>query len=293
MLTPIVIKSLCQMSALVYKPNTFFVENYCKTKYEKGCECFSLLNKDPLFIESDIDCQLYMSVLNKESILCAFRGTENMRDWLTDANMIRVPMDLKDVPKKNRPLAHWGILRQFRSVETKITTFIDEELKGNNEIKNIIYTGHSLGGGLATIALMNYSHMYPELKHGCVTFGSPRVGNTSFKNIFTEKCSFSKRYVNYYDPVPSMPFSLRYSHICPSEHINANIINHEDTNISRFFWILYYKVAHWCGSTYNPVNDHDITGYYDKLCEILKDDEVKIEKVSTLVNITIEETKRI
>ena len=150
MLNGSLIKSLCQISALVYKPNSYFVDNFLKETTEEN-KCFKDLNKQPLFIESDIDCQCYVSVFNKDSILCAFRGTENSRDWLSDANMIRVSMDLENVADDDRPLAHWGILRQFRSVEDKITEFIDNELKENNEIKNIVYTGHSLGGGLAIL----------------------------------------------------------------------------------------------------------------------------------------------
>jgi len=272
MLSGSLIKSLCQISALVYKPNSYFVENFNKKPRDNKNKCFDHLTKQPLFIESDIDCQCYVSVFNNDSILCAFRGTENSRDWLTDANMIRVSMDLQDVNDDDRPLAHWGILRQFRSVEDKITKFIDEELKNNNQIKNIVYTGHSLGGGLATIALMNYSHKYPTLNHMCVTFGAPRVGNKEFRERFKNVCKFSKRYVNYFDPVPSLPFSLRYTHSCPSDHINLNNIVVEETGIMRFFWIMYYKFKHCFGFIYNPVDDHGIQNYYYKLCELLDDE---------------------
>ena len=103
-------------------------------------------------------------------------------------------MNLHNVNDDERPLVHWGILRQFRSVEIDfpITEYIDNELKDNEEIENIIYTGHSLGGGLASIALMSLSHKYPSLKHQCVTFGAPRVGNNHFRNLFIKKCDFRK-----------------------------------------------------------------------------------------------------
>ena len=145
MISKELIKSLCQISGLVYKPNSFFIEKNNKINLPNNCQCFCNINKQPTFIESDIDCQVYVTVFNKDSILCAFRGTENSRDWLTDANMIRVQMDLENIESSDRPLAHWGILRQFRSVEDKITQYINNELEINKEIKNIIYTGHSLG----------------------------------------------------------------------------------------------------------------------------------------------------
>ena len=115
----------------------------------------------------------------------------------------------------------------------------------------------------------------------CVTFGAPRVGNNTFKKMFNERCCFTKRYVNYFDPVPSLPFSLRYSHTCPSEHINVNIIDHVETNVSRFFWVMWYKLTHWFGASYNPVDDHSITGYYEKLCELFSGDEqaVSVENI--------------
>ena len=63
MLNSSLIKSLCQISALVYKPNSFFADNYFKKPLPQGCECLAHLNKQPKFIESDIDCQVYVSVL--------------------------------------------------------------------------------------------------------------------------------------------------------------------------------------------------------------------------------------
>ena len=116
-----------------------------------------------------------------------------------------------------------------------------------------------------------------------------------FRNIFNERCCFTKRYVNYFDPVPSLPFSLRYSHTCPSEHINVNIINHVETGITRFFWVMWYKFAHWFGAPYNPIDDHSITGYYDKLCELLisnEEEEVTVEEV-VLEEKNLEEEKNI
>ena len=79
---------------------------------------------------------------------------------------------------------------------------------------------------------MNYSHKYPELKHICVTFGTPRVGNDNLDKCSTKNVVL-QRYVNYFDPVPFTIFPQIQSH--SSEHINVNIINHVETGITRFF----------------------------------------------------------
>ena len=285
MLNKELLKSLCQISGLVYKPSSFFNENYCKKQFPTNCSSFKYLNKQPLFIESNIDCQCYVSIFNKDSILCAFRGTENTRDWLTDANMIRVRMDLKDIEGDNRPRAHWGILRQFRSVEKNITDYIEEEIK-NKDIKNIVYTGHSLGGALATIAAQNFGHKYPTLNHMCVTFGAPRCGDDDFRKKFNKVCCFSKRFVNEYDPVPSLPFSLRYSHVCPSQQIKTNQLIDMETPISRFFWIMWYKFTNIFWSNYNPVDDHGITQYeaFDLFNSFKECTEELIDELITVKN---------
>ncbi len=269
-----IIACLCQISKYVYEPNNFFTTNYNIKPYRKNLSWFYELNKKPIFVESNIDCQCYLSIIDKKNILCAFRGTENSRDWLTDANIIRVRMDLENIEDEERPLVHWGMVRQFRSVENKITEYIDDQLKDNSEIDTIIYTGHSLGGALATIATVNYGHKYPNLNHKCVTFGSPRCGDSKFKSDFNKVCDFSKRYVNFYDPVPSTPFSLRYTHVCKSEHIVENTITVRETDVVRFFWILFYKFKNFLGWNYDPIDDHKIDLYYLNLEQIFDEESL-------------------
>ena len=42
MLNSSLIKSLCQISALVYKPNSFFADNYFKNLYQKDVNVFAI-----------------------------------------------------------------------------------------------------------------------------------------------------------------------------------------------------------------------------------------------------------
>ena len=54
----------------------------------------------------------------------------------------------------------------------------DTEIRDSN--RTFYYFGHSLGGALATVAAVVFGAMYPEARHVCITFGSPRVGDTLF-----------------------------------------------------------------------------------------------------------------
>ncbi len=58
---------------------------------------------------------------------------------------------------------------------------------------------------------------------------------------------------------------------------------------------MWYKFAHWFGAPYNPIEDHSITGYYDKLCELLisnDEEEVEVKEV-VLEEKNFEEEKNI
>ena len=92
-----------------------------------------------------------------------------------------------------------------------------------------------------------------------------------YKNLFSTKSVYEIE-KHLYDN-GSKGFSLMMkAAFAAYEHINLNTINHEETGITRFLWIMWYKFIHCLGSDYNPIDDHSITGYYDKLCELLFND---------------------
>lgn len=76
-----------------------------------------------------------------------------------------------------------------------------EELKSSN----VIVTGHSLGGGLATLFAFLYAKSQRALVQ-CVTFGAPRVFNPAGCREFDEnKLIRHRRYAVINDPVPFLP----------------------------------------------------------------------------------------
>ena len=76
-----------------------------------------------------------------------------------------------------------------------------------NELKspNVIVTGHSLGGGLATLFAFLYAKSV-RAPVQCVTFGAPRVLNSAGCREFDEnKFIKHRRYAVINDPVPFLP----------------------------------------------------------------------------------------
>jgi triacylglycerol lipase len=62
--------------------------------------------------------------------------------------------------------------------------------------RTMYYIGHSLGGALATLAAAYFGSLYPDVRHVCITFGAPRVGNAVFISEFKKHVDESVRCVN-------------------------------------------------------------------------------------------------
>lgn len=143
----------------------------------------------------------------KKMILVAFRGTEPKQpeDLLTDLNL-----DLVDGPMRGQVHEGFydGLSSVWRKVEMTIARF------RQHEEKSLWFTGHSLGAGLATLAVAKLRDE-DRAVDGLYTFGQPRTGNAEFaRNFNFDFKPFAFRFVNNNDVVTRVPpRSLGYSHI--------------------------------------------------------------------------------
>lgn len=151
------------------------------------------------FIDNnDTQC---MVIGNEKFTIVAFRGTETINDWKTDADV-----DLVDGPGG---LVHEGFY-------TALSYVWQELLEQINKRKNlpIWFTGHSLGGALAVLAVakLKLEHDMGFTINGLYTFGQPKVGNGDF----ARNCDFifynqMYRFVNNNDVVARLPPG-KYTH---------------------------------------------------------------------------------
>lgn len=134
---------------------------------------------------------------SEDSVVIAFRGTQSDPDWISDAQVYQRAYPY--VPKSG--LVHDGFLSIYESCRDQIV----ETYKSIPKHKALYITGHSLGGALATLHALDMTVNAPFSQVVMYNYGSPRVGDTTFKRVYRSKVRYSIRFVNTYDLVPKLP----------------------------------------------------------------------------------------
>ena len=81
-----------------------------------------------------------------EEVVVAFRGSSSVRNWLTNVNAEDIDSDLCD-----GCTVHQGFWRSWLEARSGIITALEEAADENPGFE-VVATGHSLGGALATLA---------------------------------------------------------------------------------------------------------------------------------------------
>ncbi|KAH1190111.1 Lipase [Glycine max] len=95
---------------------------------------------------------------------------------------------------------------------------------------HVYVTGHSLGGALATLLALELSSNQLA-KRGAISitmynFGSPRVGNKRFAEVYNERVKDSWRVVNHRDIIPTVPRLMGYCHVERPVFLAAGVLRH-------------------------------------------------------------------
>ena len=159
---------------------------------------------------------------NDEFALVAFSGTDMRErggngavDALTDW-LVNLTFDTTDSGHGGR--VHRGFKQALdevwnpedRDEEERLKPYLDGVCEAG---RKVWFTGHSLGGALATLAAGRYDHA-PEL----YTFGSPRVGDRAYAKGLNLS---AYRFVNGRDVVPRVPLKGPYRHVGAARRIDA------------------------------------------------------------------------
>ena len=183
----------------------------------------------------DTDTTVYIihETLNN-NIFVVWRGTESIRDWMTDASIRKVKA-FDNCKLK----VHGGFYDCYSEVRARLLSALNRH-HTNLKANLIITTGHSLGGALATISAYDIKYNFPLLDLYSFTYGSPRVGNNHFKTEYNKLIPNTYRFVHDVDVVPRVP-KIDFRHVSGMGIYiagNGKIFKWYSTAWSRISWYL-------------------------------------------------------
>uniref|UniRef100_A0A6B2LEB1 Fungal lipase-type domain-containing protein n=1 Tax=Arcella intermedia TaxID=1963864 RepID=A0A6B2LEB1_9EUKA len=111
---------------------------------------------------------------------------------------------------------HEGFWFAYLSVSTPLIKAITQTISACPNCTRIVYTGHSLGGALASLAMMDATYYYQitQPAPALYTFGQPRTGNEGWAKFMQLLSGSITRVVHNADIVPHVPPMLfGYHHL--------------------------------------------------------------------------------
>jgi Lipase (class 3) len=137
--------------------------------------------------------------------LLVFRGTKIPQDWMEDLYCTPVRFDWIFESAPGIGEIHAGFGHTLADGLSRIIA----ALAPCDQTKQLLVTGHSLGGALAALVGACFTIMGPAIRpvSAIYTFGQPRIGLHNFCNTY-ERLLGRKlvRFVNKLDLVPRVPF---------------------------------------------------------------------------------------
>ena len=162
----------------------------------------------------DTDTIVYI-ICSGSTLYITGPGSESMTDWSLDFQIWRTRVEYFE-----NSLVHAGFMKIYESIKENLHQKICA-LLSLKHIDHIVCTGHSLFGAVSTIIALDCTLRYESKTISCITFGSPRVGNTEFVKLFNENIDHSFRCVFMKDPITFTPIPLRFKHVKGSVYCNS------------------------------------------------------------------------
>ena len=194
---------LAKLAKLIYQPEEEISQHVVNWRASE----FSYITT-PTPVEA-YDTQALI-VANADLIVVAFRGSESRTDWKNNLDFVLIEGYGGRVDE-SQGRVHRGFSHALDSVWGQVKRTIE---RYQNQGQTLWFTGHSLGGALATLAVSRLVLAEDKPVGGLYTYGSPRVGDRVFAQNFNNQFKDQNfRVVNNQDIVPRLPpRQMGYSH---------------------------------------------------------------------------------
>lgn len=145
-------------------------------------------------------------------IVVAYRGSYTIKNWIKNIDSRHVTVDIANTTVN----VEAGFFYNYISLVTQAEDSLKYLLSAYPDAP-VYFTGHSLGGALASLAVvdLNWRIIQGSTDVRTITFGSPRVASKNFLMAHQQATkSYSFRVTHQNDVVPHVPpYSFDYHHV--------------------------------------------------------------------------------
>ncbi|KAK4449189.1 Alpha/Beta hydrolase protein [Podospora aff. communis PSN243] len=208
-------------------------------------------------------------------IVVSYRGTVSARNWITDLVFPQIPCDLT-----LGCLVHTGFLAAWGELRSRSIDGLRSAVAAYPKYQ-VVITGHSLGGAVATIAA-GYLRK-AGFKADLYTYGSPRVGNSVFVKYVTNQAGAEYRVTHETDPISRLPpIIFNFRHTSPEYWLREPTASPSDVTVCTG----YANIACSAGQTGFDMAQHG--DYFEPVngCEQLPGTPWRTRDVSPAIPVT-------
>src|ERR1044071_6498683 len=130
-------------------------------------------------------------------IVVVLRGSQEWTDWLRDVSLTKL------TPYRGQAYTGTGFLDSWATVKQSVQAALDTIMSRFDPLASvdIHYTGHSLGGALATVATLDQVKVAGPGDLHLSTYGAPDVGNTALVDLVYQSGVAIAVFVDPSDPI--------------------------------------------------------------------------------------------
>lgn len=227
----------------------------------------SLQKDDPNFMSvvgADKNSAQAALIEHNDYLCMAFRGTDELADWLDNINVFR-----KNILFGEFHRGFWESVEDvWDVVYSRFEDLQKERIKRKEKKRPLFFTGHSLGGAMATIAAARFLHEdWPFTS--VYTFGQPRaMDRPTARTYKLESNGRHHRFQNNEDIVTRVPTRLAgYSHVGNCLYINTAKEIHGDPG----WWYRFLDTVEGAANSLiksgsvGAIKDHDMNRYLEAI----------------------------
>ena len=178
--------------------------------YPPHIEALVGLSAAPVFLcESACGAKAYVLHFEKSGkLFVVFQGTQSLKNIETDLELALVQFD----PLFKKCRVHDGFRQSFLALRNLIEAEI-----AKCPAAEIVFAGHSLGSGCATLAALWFAKAGRKVSY--YGAGTPRVGDRRFKAVFNALVPRSIRFKYGRDIINTLPAWPYYRHVNREYHL--------------------------------------------------------------------------